>query len=55
LLDNENYWNNSPIYEYNVMHCNLLNIRGDDDKESVSNRRVNLIKSETPLDYEYTL
>jgi hypothetical protein len=48
MLDNEIYWNNPPIYEYNIMQYTLnYRLLGEHgDREWVNNRgeEVNLIK-----------
>jgi hypothetical protein len=45
MLENEKYWNIASIFEYNVKHHKLLNIRECGDRERVSNGGVNLIKA----------
>jgi hypothetical protein len=67
ILENENYWNKTSIYEYNTILCTVSYwiLREHCDREWVNNRGVgvNLIKAwyidlkyqgEIPLDYQYS-
>jgi hypothetical protein len=64
MLENEKYWNNPSICEYNIMHCTvscwILEEHGD--REWVSNGGLIWLKHDiykpegkTPLNYQCTL
>jgi hypothetical protein len=48
MLENEKYWNNPFIYEYNIVYCAVYYwILGEyGDTERVSNKGANLIKAQ---------
>jgi hypothetical protein len=47
MLENEKYWNNPPIYEYNIMCCTIScgTLGEHGDREWVRIVEVNLIKT----------